>query len=278
MKSQNSDYWNFICGSAAAKRLGIKPGDTNELFRFDRWYFDFYPYLQPFLARNVPQESPTLEIGLGFGTVSQWLGERQHTYIGIDIAQAPVNLVQNRLAGVSAASAIVGDVRSLPFENHAFGAVVSIGALHHSGSFHHSLEELVRVTKPGGTIVGMVYSLLSGRNLLIRPISTLFYCLRNIMQPAHIYGDEELRAWSDQDEQGLPPPSTEYFSRRGLRAALSKYGHADVFATNLDELPIPWIGKYLRKWMLRVGVARLFGLDLYFVLKVPENSKPNAME
>ena len=50
------------------------------------------------------------------------------------------------------------------------------------------------------------------------------------------------------------------------------------FATNLDELPIPWIGNYIRKWMLRVGIARLFDLDLYFVLKVAENSKPNATE
>jgi hypothetical protein len=76
--ADNAEYWDFICGSSAAKMLQIKNVTPNELLRFDEWYLNFYPYLKKFLARNVPKDSPTLEIGLGYGTVSEWLGKRQN--------------------------------------------------------------------------------------------------------------------------------------------------------------------------------------------------------
>lgn len=276
--ADNAEYWDFICGSSAAKMLQIKNITPNELLRFDEWYFNFYPYLKKFLARNVPKDSPTLEIGLGYGTVSEWLGKRQKLYVGSDIANAPVALVKHRLHGCDSATVMRCDARFLPFHSQTFEAVVSIGTLHHTGDFEQSLSELARITKPGGVIVGMVYSLLSGRNFLIQPIPTLRYAINNLWSPSHVYGDEALRALSDQNDKGIAPPSTEYFSRRALRVALNKYGSSYITATNLDELPIPKIGGILRKLMIRAGVAKIFGLDLYFVLRIADNSTLNAKE
>ena len=71
--ADNSEYWDFICGSSAAKMLRIKNVSPNELLRFDEWYFNFYPYLKKFLAENIPKDSSTLEVGLGYGTVSECL-------------------------------------------------------------------------------------------------------------------------------------------------------------------------------------------------------------
>lgn len=276
--ADNAEYWDFVCGSSAAKMLQIKNVSPNELLRFDEWYFDFYPYLKKFLARNVPKDSPTLEIGLGYGTVSEWLGKRQKLYVGIDIANAPVALVKHRLHGCDSATVMRCDARFLPFDSQTFEAVVSIGTLHHTGDFEQSLSELARITKPGGVIVGMVYSLLSWRNFLIQPIRTIRYAITNLSSPSHIYGDEVLRALSDQNDQRIAPPSTEYFSRRALRVALNKYGSSYITATNLDELPIPKIGGILRKLMIRIGVAKIFGLDLYFALRISDNSTLNATE
>lgn len=276
--ADNAEYWDFICGSSAAKMLQIKNVTPNELLRFDEWYLNFYPYLKKFLARNVPKDSPTLEIGLGYGTVSEWLGKRQKLYVGSDIANAPVALVKHRLHGCDSATVMRCDARFLPFDSQTFEAVVSIGTLHHTGDFEQSLSELARITKPGGVIVGMVYSLLSGRNFLIQPIPTLRYAINNLWSPSHVYGDEALRALSDQNDKGIAPPSTEYFSRRALRVALNKYGSSYITATNLDELPIPKIGGILRKLMIRAGVAKIFGLDLYFVLRIADNSTLNAKE
>jgi hypothetical protein len=44
--ADNSEYWDFICGSSAAEKLRIKNVSPNELLRFDEWYFNFYPYLK----------------------------------------------------------------------------------------------------------------------------------------------------------------------------------------------------------------------------------------
>ena len=50
----NSTFWNELCGSTLARRLGIKDSSAASLKLFDDWYFDFYPYLLPFVsAANI---------------------------------------------------------------------------------------------------------------------------------------------------------------------------------------------------------------------------------
>ena len=86
--------------------------------------------------------------------------------------------------------------------------------------------------------------------------------------PVHIYGDKQLRALSDRDADGMAPPSTEFFSRRALRRLLSQHGDAKTFSANLHQLPLPVIGSRLRQFMIRSWLAKIVGLDLYFVLLI----------
>lgn len=266
--AENSSYWDFLCGSHAASALGIETIDTDSLHRFDAWYFTFYPYLKQIIGSTVKESASVIEIGLGFGSVAEWLGRRQAAYVGVDIASAPVQLANLRLLNILQAKLIQSDVMVLPFQSDSFDAAVSIGALHHTGDFARALNEVVRVTKPGGQVVGMVYSIFSGRNFLIRPIKTLGLALRNMSTPVHIYGDKQLRALNDRDTDGMAPPSTEFFSRRALRRLLSQHGDAKIFSTNLGQLPLPVIGSKLRQVMIRSGLEKIFGLDLYFVLSI----------
>jgi len=267
----NSKFWEFICGSSLARELGITGHTPDDLKRFDDAYFDFYFYLKCFLIRHIPPHTSVLEVGLGFGSVSQWLGNRQNAYVGIDISHGPVELARLRLSKNANATALIGDVMSLSFPNDAFSASISIGAMHHTGNFEWAIEEVVRVTQPGGVIVGMVYNLLSGRNFLLRPLQTSSHLIRNIILPSHVFGDPVLRSWSDRNADGAPPPSTEYFSRRALRKVLERYGAVKIHAENLDELPLFGRGKLLRRILLKLGLGRVFGLDLYFVLTLPKN-------
>jgi SAM-dependent methyltransferase len=273
-----SEYWNFICGSNLAGQLGISGRTSADLEKFDAAYFDFYFYLRNFLEDHLPKSARVLEVGLGYGSVGQWLSRRQCGYVGVDIAQEPVQLLQYRIAEEDNSAAIVGDVISLPFANHTFGASVSIGALHHTGNFEAAIREVVRATKPGGVVVGMVYNLLSGRNFILRPIRSMIYLIENLFAPVQIFGDTVMRSWSDRDDDGSPPASTEYFSRRALRAVLQQHGTVEIRAENLDEISILGSGKKLRKKLLQFGIGRLVGLDLYFVLTLPENSIQTATE
>ena len=39
--ARNADFWNELCGSHAAKALGMTGSDRASLAKFDRWFFDF---------------------------------------------------------------------------------------------------------------------------------------------------------------------------------------------------------------------------------------------
>ena len=42
---KNMKFWEELCGTHMAKKLGITELNSESLARFDNWYFDFYPYL-----------------------------------------------------------------------------------------------------------------------------------------------------------------------------------------------------------------------------------------
>jgi hypothetical protein len=43
--TSNIAFWNELCGTTDAKRLGITDNSAPNLKKFDDWYFAFYPYL-----------------------------------------------------------------------------------------------------------------------------------------------------------------------------------------------------------------------------------------
>jgi ubiquinone/menaquinone biosynthesis C-methylase UbiE len=54
-----------------------------------------------------------------------------------------------------------GDAEQLEFPDDAFDLVFSWGVIHHSSDFDVALRELIRVLRPGGTLVLMVYNMRS---------------------------------------------------------------------------------------------------------------------
>ena len=88
---------------------------------------------------------------VGEGLVGE-LQQRAGEVIGIDIAPAVVEAAAGRI-GVSA---MVADVRALPFESGSFDLVVSNSTLDHFHSVDElvqALGELFRITRPGGRLL-----------------------------------------------------------------------------------------------------------------------------
>ncbi len=54
----------------------------------------------------------------------------------------------------TAAANILADARYLPFRSSAFNIVGALSVLHHIGEYEKALSEIIRVTKPGGKIIG----------------------------------------------------------------------------------------------------------------------------
>jgi len=267
---QNASFWDELCGTNLARQLGIDDKSPASLRRFDEWFFNFYPYLISFIDHSIDGSKSVLEVGLGYGSVASYIAQSHYQYTGLDIAQGPVSMCQFRLQmdGL-AGEALVGDALDAPFADDYFDAVVAIGSLHHTGHFDQAISEMCRITKSGGVVCGMVYSMFSARNFIFRPISTTKLCIKNISKPVRVIADKKLRALSDRNNRGDAAPATEYYSRKALREQLSHYGAVQIKCENLDELPIPFgIGRVLRQILIRTKIANWLGLDLYYIVKL----------
>ena len=265
----NSEFWNELCGTNLARQLGIADSSPSSLKKFDDWYFGFYPYLKGHLAPALRPRGKVLEIGLGYGTVAGYLMERGVDYWGLDIAEGPVSMANLRASqlGNTAPRAAAGDALDMSeFGDGTFDTVVAIGALHHTGDFRRAIREVARVTKSGGTIVGMVYSAFSLRNWILSPrlmIRTMRHNRK--LGGAIIAADERMRWLSDHNQSGTAAPATEYLSRRALRCILAEHGSVTIRCRNLDAIGIRGIGANLvRRILIATPLARIGGLDLYF--------------
>lgn len=158
LKQQVNAYWNRAsCGTDATKQQKFSHIYFEEIerarYRTEPEIFSFAQFTR-FYGKKM------LEVGVGAGTdFMQWV--RAGTYAhGIDLTQEALDNVQHRLElyGLQAAQVRVADAESIPYNDNEFDLVYSWGVIHHSPNTLKCLEEIIRVTKPGGTIKLMVYN------------------------------------------------------------------------------------------------------------------------
>jgi SAM-dependent methyltransferase len=151
------EFWDQSpCGAQDARSL---PEGTREYFEeIERQRFlgdNFMPEVCRFhswAGRSV------LEVGCGLGTdLIQFAraGARVH---GTDLTERAIRLTRTRfwLDGLRASLA-VGDAQRLPFPDERFDLVYCWGVIHHTPRPDAAARELMRVCRPGGTVLAMVY-------------------------------------------------------------------------------------------------------------------------
>jgi SAM-dependent methyltransferase len=258
----NSSFWNELCGSTLARTLGIKDSSIPSLKRFDDWYFDFYPYLLPFVSAAGLEGKRALEVGLGYGSLSQKIAKAGATYTGLDIAAGPVTMVNHRLRQQGLpGQAVQGSVLECPFPNHSFDVAVAIGSLHHTGDLALALDELRRVLVPGGTLIFMVYNALSYRRWLRWPVSTLRHArwARGALDSKPSSSASE-RAAYDADAKGNAAPETTFWSRDELRSMMTNWSIEALRLENIgDEGPLRLVPRSIKLKTM----GSWAGLDVY---------------
>jgi SAM-dependent methyltransferase len=243
-----------------ARQLGIRDASSGELARFDAAYLAVYPYLLGYFPREWVEGRQVLEVGLGYGTLSEALARMGAEYHGLDIAPGPVEMTRHRLAGVPDArpdQVQQGSVLELPFPDASFDLFASIGCLHHTGDLFGAIQEVRRVLRPGGRLVLMVYNRRSLRRLLAAPASAV----RRRRDRAG--ADEALRARYDATADGAAAPHTDFVTAAELRGLLYGFRDVRVERRNMDDLPIPYVSWANRSALMELRIDRLFGLDLY---------------
>ncbi len=133
---------------------------------YDRYSYDFetseHAAMQleaSLLGAAVQRARPgdlVLDAGCGTGLATRLL--RRHTpaaqVIGLDLSLGSLRR-HERLPGISLAQ---GDILDLPLRSNALDLVVSRGVIMTTGNPRGAFRQLVRVTRPGGTVFVRVYN------------------------------------------------------------------------------------------------------------------------
>jgi SAM-dependent methyltransferase len=255
LDSANAAFWDELCGTRFAREHGVSDRSPQSIARFDRAYFDFYPYLPGYAPADLHGQR-VLEIGLGFGSLGQLLAERGADYHGLDIAPGPVGMMRERITrvGLDAPGERVqqGSALAIGHPDASFDRVFSIGCLHHTGDVRGAVAEVRRVLRPGGTAVVMIYARHSFRRYALIAAN-----LPRVRSGGVAAVEREVRRTYDQTVAGEAAPEIEFLSRRQARGAFDGFSRVRIRRENFDNVKL-----LRREWFLG-NLARVAGVDLY---------------
>lgn len=267
----NRSFWDELCGTNLARSLGITSAEPESLQRFDAEFFRVYPYLNRYADPKELRGKKVLEIGLGYGTLGQHLANCSGNYYGLDIAEAPVRMMQLRLGilGVADAESRVlrGSALENPYPDETFDCVYSIGCLHHTGNLQRAVDEVFRVLKPGGTAMIMLYNANSFRRLVRTPIDVAYTIFKSGPRGWVAKWRENERAMYDANVSGDAAPHTDYTSIRSAKRIFRRFTDIVIEKQNADPIKFPY---YIPRERLLDTIGRRLGLDLYIRAVKPQ--------
>jgi SAM-dependent methyltransferase len=157
LKEQVRDFWEAEpCGT---KTAGAAAGTREFYAEVERERYRLEPFIPQFAEFERWAGRDVLEVGVGLGTdFVRFVRAGAHA-TGIDLTQAAVDAVVERLEleGLSA-DLRVADAEELPFEAASFDLAWSYGVLHHTPDTRRALGEIRRVLRPGGEARVMLYA------------------------------------------------------------------------------------------------------------------------
>ena len=264
LSEENKQFWNELCGTRHAKIIGVTDDKPESLKKFDDWYLDYYPYLFDHIPFEGLKNKEVLEVGLGYGTVSQKLAAAGANYHGLDIARGPVAMVNHRIQQMELeGKAVQGSILEPPFESSSFDAIIAIGCLHHTGDLKKAIESCWNLLRPGGTLIFMVYSAYSYRRWNMSPWTTVTYMVKELFGYRGVVGDgsSRNRVAYDRGSDGEAAPHTDWISIRSLNSICNQFC---VFSSNIENinLKVPFT-RDLRSILLNTQLTRWVGLDIY---------------
>jgi SAM-dependent methyltransferase len=213
-----------------------------------------------------------LEIGPGYGSVTRRLSRYTDQVVALDIAPGPVGFAA---ATTDRTGCVRGSALALPFADATLDNVVVFGSLHHTSNMELALRECMRVLRPGGRLIAMVYHRHSYKRWIVSPIATLRSVIderRGDASPESGSVSRRVSWFRDHSPDGSAPPHTEFATRSQLHQSLQHFVHVNTTVINVDNVndlaPMTLQGTWLDN--IRVSLpgsplSRLVCLDLYVV-------------
>lgn len=157
-KGDVARFWNDNpCGSRMAN--GSAPGTPEFFDRTEAERYRREPFVADFARFQQWQGKKVLEVGCGMGTDLSMFARFGAQVWGVDLTPASAAIAAGRLAYHGGRPRItVGDSELLPFPDGAFDLVYSWGVIHHTPNTPAAARELLRVARPGGKVLAMIYN------------------------------------------------------------------------------------------------------------------------
>ena len=126
-------------------------------------YHDLIDELEMGFLRPYGEGREVLEVGCGTGLLLETISGFASRAVGVDLSPGMLEHARNRGLTVEEASAT-----KLPFEDNSFDVVCSFKVLAHVREIETAMKEMLRVTRPGGTLVLEFYNRRSLRTFVKR--------------------------------------------------------------------------------------------------------------
>lgn len=233
-------------------------GDHDSFFNaFDAWRYSKERHILGVLDQFRWHGKRVLEIGLGQGADSEQLIRRGAIWSGIDLTQESVQRVAKRLAlrNLPHEQLVQGSVVQLPFPDNRFEMIYSHGVLHHVPDIIAAQRELLRVLKPDGRLIIMLYA----RNSLNYQISikvlrrlglALIYFLpvpvagiyaehKRLAQKAGIIEYLKMSNFIHRSTDGPDNPYSKVYTRRLIEQDFPSFDVVRTFKMYMHAPPLP---------------------------------------
>jgi SAM-dependent methyltransferase len=112
------------------------------------------------LDRSIPSDARIVEVGCGTGQMSLYLAHADRVVVGADLTRASLLLGAAAASrfGIERVQFVETDLGRPGLRERSFDVVFCSGVLHHTPDPRASFGRLVRLAKPGGTIVLGLYN------------------------------------------------------------------------------------------------------------------------
>ncbi|AKF06870.1 class I SAM-dependent methyltransferase [Sandaracinus amylolyticus] len=190
---------------ARAKRYYDDFSSTYDRGR-DEGYHALVDRLESQIVIDHARDADVLEVGCGTGLVLARVAPHAARCVGVDLSAGMI--AQARARGLDVAR---GSATALPFRDASFDVVYSFKVLAHVPAIERALEEIARVTRPGGHMLLEFYNAWS-----LRYVARRLAGARRIGR-AHTEADVETRWDSPRAIRRMLPRGTELVDMRGVR-------------------------------------------------------------
>ena len=107
------------------------------------------------IAAELAPRGRVLEIGVGTGQVALPMRAEGVDVVGCDLSPAMIEVLRAKPGGAEV-PLLLADATNLPVEDGVFGAAYFRWVLHLIPNWRRAMEELIRVTRPGGVVLGLL--------------------------------------------------------------------------------------------------------------------------